>query len=310
MLLAIDECGSIRGAARKLGMDQPHISRQLRRVEESLRLSVFVRSAGGVSLTPPGVRVLALARRALDVIDEITVPAVEDLGTAAVDLLRVLYCGVPAFTVLDDLAVEYPDLRAEFGSTTPAAAVEELRAGRADVFLGTRLPHVQWPGTDGVAAVSVLADPTHVHLSAGHPLAAAPELRLSDLAGERWIVGTDDDSRTATTEECRLVGGFEPLLTHRVDDESTVCALLAQGRGIMLGSSVAANGPGTVGRPYRGASPAHWMQVYEPGRLGRELAATVSELLRDRHERWTRAFASPGPAAPTLLVGRPRRHGR
>lgn len=302
VLLAIAECGSISGAARNLGVDQPHISRQLRRIEQRLEISVFVRSARGVTATAPGLRVLTLARRALGVLDELDRSVTTGHGDLPVEALRISYQGLPAIAILDVLGERYPGLQAQLRATTPAAASAELRAGRADVFLGVWLPHTRWPDAESIALVNVLADPTQVHLAAGHPLAARPELRLSDLADEPWINGVDDDSATMLVQECRLVGGFEPRLAHRVGDESTASALLAQGRGVMLGSSVAARTPGVVRRPYRGSSPARWMQAYQPGRVHRDLVATVSEVLRDEH----RARSDGRRAAVGVVLDTPR----
>jgi DNA-binding transcriptional LysR family regulator len=294
VLLAIEESGSISGAARTLGVDQPHVTRQLRRIEQRLDVAVFVRTAKGVTPTAAGLRVLALARRALGVLDELARP--QDAGGRGADgtTLRVLYHGLPAIAILDDLGRLHPGLQVRFGSTTPQDAHAQLRAGTADVLLGIWLPHVPWPAAGPLVGMEILADPTFVHLSADHPLAGEAELRLDDLAGESWITGTDPESATMVTEECRLVGGFRPLLTHRAGDEATVSALLAHGRGVALGSSVAAARPGVVGRPYRGSSPARWMQVHAPGRLDRELVATIAGLLRRRHEAWTRARGPVG----------------
>lgn len=302
VLLAIAECGSISGAARELGVDQPHVSRQLRRIEQRLGTSVFLRSARGVTATPPGLRVLTLARRALGVLDELDRPVTTDRGDLPSGPLRVLYHGLPAIAILDGLGAEYPGLQAQLRATTPAVASGELRAGRAEMFLGVWLPHTRWPDAESVAVVHVLSDPTQIHLAAGHPLAAHPDLRLSDLADEPWITGIDEDSCTMVIRECRLVGGFEPRLVHRVGDESTASALLAQGRGVMLGSSVSARAPGVLRRSYRGSSPARWMQAYLPGRVDRDLAATVSEVLRDEH----RARSADRLAAVGVVLDAPR----
>lgn len=296
LLLAIDESGSISGAARALGVDQPHVTRQLRRIEQRLDAAVYVRTAKGVTPTAAGLRVLALARRALGVIDELARPDDATAPGAGGETLRVLYHGLPAIAILDDLGRLHPELQVRFGSTTPEDAHEQLRAGTADVLLGIWLPHVTWPAAGPLVGTEILADPTCVYLAADHPRAGEEELRLGDLAGESWITGVDPDSATMVNEECRLVGGFAPLLTHRAGDEATVSALLAHGRGVALGSSVAAARPGVVGRPYRGSSPARWMQVYAPGRLDRELVATLSELLRRRHGSWTRARSTAAGA--------------
>jgi DNA-binding transcriptional LysR family regulator len=300
VLLAIEESGSISGAARKLGVDQPHVTRQLRRIEQRLDVDVYVRTTKGVTPTAAGMRVLELARRALGVIDELAQPDESAGSGPAIQTLRVLYYGLPAIAILDDLGAQHPELQVRFGSTTPQDAYEQLRAGSADVFLGIWLPHVAWPGTGSLVGTEILADPTHVYLAADHPRAGDAELRLADLAGESWITGVDADSATMVNEECRLVGGFEPLLTHRVGDEPTVSALLAQGHGVSLGSSVAGARPGVVGRPYRGSSPARWMQVYAPGRMDRDLVATISGLLRRRHEKWTRAKAAAAAPVESL----------
>jgi DNA-binding transcriptional LysR family regulator len=291
VLLAIEQAGSISGAARQLGVDQPHVTRQLRRIEQRLGAEVFQRTTKGVRPTTRGTRILVLARRALSVIDDLAGPPVVEDGRSR-ELLRVLYYGVPAVVILDDLAEQSPELQVQFSTTTPRDAYEQLRAGLADVFLGIWLPHVEWPVAGPLATVEILADPTFVYLAADHPLAEQSVLRLSDLAGEGWITGVDPDSWTMVSEECRLVGGFDPRVSHRVGDEASISGLLARGHGVMLGSSVAARRPGVVGRPYQGSSPARWMQVHVPGRVDRELVASVAELLRSRYVSWQEAAAA------------------
>ncbi len=287
VLLAIEEAGSISGAARRLGIDQPHVTRQLRRIEQRLETEVFARTTKGVRPTAAGLRVLALARQALGVIDDLASADAAQSPEQTRRLLRILYYGIPAITVLDDLSGRFPDLRVEFSTTTPADAYDQLRAGTADVFLGVWLPHVDWPVPTQLATVEILADPTHVYLAADHPRAGDTDLRLADLASEGWITGVDADSWTMVSEECRLVGGFDPRLSHRVGDEAAIAALLSRGQGVMLGSSVAARRRGVVGHPYQGSSPARWMQVYPPGRVDREVVAALAELLRGRYAAWS-----------------------
>lgn|GEM_PF-1963711 len=295
VLLAIEECSSISGAARKLGVDQPHVTRQLRRIEQRLDVAVFLRTTRGVTPTAAGQRVLSLAKRALGVIDELATPEQSSGPSSQRETLRILYYGLPAIAILDDLGAVYPELQVRFSTTTPAEAYDKLQAGTADIFLGIWLPHVEWPKPGLLAAVQILADPTYVHLAAHHRLAPRAELRLADLADENWITGVDPDSATMVSEECRLVGGFDSVLGHHVGDEATVSTLLSRGQGVVLGSSVAARRPGVVGRPYFGSSPARWMQVYSPGRVDRDLVAAIAGLLRSRHTAWTAALREDPP---------------
>jgi LysR family transcriptional regulator, regulator of abg operon len=52
--LAVVECGSLRGAARKLGITQPTVSKSVRSLEAELQLQLLRRNARGVALTAPG----------------------------------------------------------------------------------------------------------------------------------------------------------------------------------------------------------------------------------------------------------------
>jgi DNA-binding transcriptional LysR family regulator len=284
ILLAIQDCSSITGAARKLGVDQPHVTRQLQRIEQRLDSAVFLRTAKGVFPTGEGLRVLALARRVLAVMDEIAAPAVRTRDRRGREPLRILYHRLPAITILDELCLSFPGLQVRLDSTTPHAAHEQLTNGTADVFLGVWLPHVEWPQPGLLAAVQILVDPMLVHLAAGHRLAARSELELADLAAENWIAGVDPDSAASVSRECVLAGGFEPVLGYRVDDEATLASLVARGRGVALASSATTRRPAVVGRPYRRSSPARWMQVYDPSRVDHELVASIARLLRDRYD--------------------------
>jgi DNA-binding transcriptional LysR family regulator len=61
-LIAVIETGSIRSAARKLGLAQAAVSKNLTALEKSLRVPLLVRSARGVELTEYGRIVLRRAR--------------------------------------------------------------------------------------------------------------------------------------------------------------------------------------------------------------------------------------------------------
>ena len=62
LVVAVADAGSIGAAARALGIDQPLVSRQLRRIEGELGTVLFHRAAGGVTLTPAGADFVARAR--------------------------------------------------------------------------------------------------------------------------------------------------------------------------------------------------------------------------------------------------------
>lgn len=60
--LAVVECGSIRGAARMLGVSQPTITKSVRGLEAELHVRLIARSARGIVPTAPGRAFFARAR--------------------------------------------------------------------------------------------------------------------------------------------------------------------------------------------------------------------------------------------------------
>ena len=61
-LLAIAEKGSVRAAARHLGLAQPALTRSMQELERQLGVSLFERGPKGISLTMFGTKFLARAQ--------------------------------------------------------------------------------------------------------------------------------------------------------------------------------------------------------------------------------------------------------
>ena len=68
--LAVADSGSVTRAADQLGRTQSAISMQIRKLEESLGQSIFVREPRGVSLTDRGQQLMPYARRVVGLLDE------------------------------------------------------------------------------------------------------------------------------------------------------------------------------------------------------------------------------------------------
>ena len=65
---AVARRGSVRSAARELGVTQPGLSRTLRELEQTLGTQLFLRSSEGVTLTEAG---LAFSRRTEWIMEEL-----------------------------------------------------------------------------------------------------------------------------------------------------------------------------------------------------------------------------------------------
>jgi DNA-binding transcriptional LysR family regulator len=284
VLVTIEEAGSLAAAARRLGTTRTYLARQLRRIENHLGHPVFHRGRDRLDPTAAGIEALALARRALRAVD-----GMHRTGTHGA--LRLLHHRIPVPAAVPALRAAHPGLDLVLDVSRREDAYRHLAGGHADAFAGIWLPHASWPARDDLVETVVLTELTTVHLPAAHRLAGTGEIRLADLAGEDWIVAADPDARRMTVGECRLVGGFDPVLRYQVEDAQQP-ALLAAGLGVAFGSAAADPGPGVVSRAYAGASSARWMLVHHARRVEPAVIASLSHLLARVHD------GKPAPAGP------------
>mgnify|MGYP002622526106 CR=1 FL=1 len=75
--MAVAEKGSLRAAARSLGLAQPAITRSIQELEHSLSAQLFIREGRGVTLTPIGeglllraITILGDVRRAREAVSQ------------------------------------------------------------------------------------------------------------------------------------------------------------------------------------------------------------------------------------------------
>lgn len=67
--VAVAETGSVTKAAARCFVSQPPMSRQLRSLEDELKVPLFVRTPKGMELSAAGAKVLEQARRILAMVD-------------------------------------------------------------------------------------------------------------------------------------------------------------------------------------------------------------------------------------------------
>jgi DNA-binding transcriptional LysR family regulator len=136
-LVAVVDFRSFTKAAQSLGVTQPAVSAQIKRLQVLLDCELFDKSAPGVSLTPSGEALINYARRMLLINDQIVEMAVPSAGPQALRL------GVPG----DFAALLLPSVLAQFRSRHPnirfAVRSEhfdlmsrDLRQGELDLMVG------------------------------------------------------------------------------------------------------------------------------------------------------------------------------
>ncbi|MFI8964938.1 LysR family transcriptional regulator [Streptomyces sp. NPDC053493] len=251
----IAEAGSLGRAAARLGVSQPALSAQLKRIERAAGGELFVRGRHGVDPTPLGEFVLSRARRVLGEMDALAA------GARAAAPHPTLRLGCILLVLVDGLIGRLE--REMAGQETEIAVSVEhsvttlgrmLGAGQYDAIVYGEVADHEVPLPEGVVARTLVPkEPFCVRMSAAHPLAGRDRIDLADLAGETWmtLVEDDDGGPEALVDACRRAG-FTPTLRHRIADRKMHYDLIASGRAISMSQPTAPPAEGTVLRPLTG----------------------------------------------------------
>ncbi|MFI9808517.1 LysR family transcriptional regulator [Streptomyces sp. NPDC052301] len=224
-------------AAARLGIAQPPLSQQIRRLEEKVGHALFDRGPGRVTLTPAGRALLPAARRALTGLADGLARA-RAVGSGRAGRLRIGFAASVALTllpgVLRDFRQRFPDARLDIHEMTTAPQLDALRDRTIDVGLLREPPPP--PDEPELDFRTVLSEPFVAVLPAAHPLAAQRAVRIAELADEPFVllprvVGPRlHDQITGLCE----AAGFTPRIAQHAVEWQTVCALVEAGLGVSL----------------------------------------------------------------------------
>jgi len=182
--MAVAESGGISAAARKLGLTQPALSRQIKALEDDLGVSLLDRGARSFALTPAADALMADARKLLDFCDAMT----SRVRAAAAGLpLRIGYSPSLAGDFLP-FAIEsfiqlHPGLRVSLHDASSLEMQQALLAGRLDLMVT-----VPCAAADAVRWTTLRECGWRLAVSARHRLAAADAITPAQLAGEKLLL--------------------------------------------------------------------------------------------------------------------------
>lgn len=303
---AIADAGSLTKAASHLGLAQPALSAQLKRIERTLGGELFVRGRRGVRLTPLGELVLDRTRLVL--------PAVRELQEEAARFVRALD-KMPRLRVggthgpllgglVDRLAAGDPGTPVTtHTSWSEREIADSVADGRLDFALVGTCGESPPPLVDRLVWREVAIDPVFVMLADGHPLAGRPEIELGALAEESWTDVPGDGCFGDCFAAACARAGFTPTRVYETDTASCV-HLVQVGRAVGLCRATFPPTPGLVTRPIAD-NPLSWRHIlgWHPGGgaagaadviVGHARAAHEEAVARsDSYRRWRVARRHP-----------------
>lgn len=222
-------------AAARLGIAQPPLSQQIRRLEDKVGHALFSRAPGHVTLSPAGEELLTTARRALtDLADGLA--AARAVGSGRTGRLRIGFAASLALTVLPGLLRtfrhQFPDVHLDIHEMTTAPQIAALHDKTIDIGL------LREPPTDEteLSFRTVLSEPFVAVLPTAHPLAAQRTVHLAQLADSPFVLlprPVGPQLHDQITGLC-TAAGFTPHIAQHAVEWQTVCALVETGLGVSL----------------------------------------------------------------------------
>ena len=227
---------NISRAAARLRISQPAVSRQLRDLEEELRVALFHREKHGLKLTRAGEAFLAHARDLLRRSGE----AVKQMAAFSQHPGHVLTVGYIApilssvlTPALRRFSQAHADVEVALREMSPGDQVKALRTSRIDLaLLGNSCPEI-----DDEFAVTVLKRLSfQAVLPDNHLLALRKRIALSELEGEPFIGFSEETFPGRNDAICAgcQAAGFTPRFKHYVENLTALPALVAAGKGVTL----------------------------------------------------------------------------
>jgi len=191
ILMTVVQAGSMGKAAKQLGTSQPAISRAIADLEHMLGVPLLDRNSRGVEATPFGRMII---NRGVTVFDELrqTVSDIEFLADPAAGEVRIAtsIAATVSFVsaVIDRLSKQYSRLSFDVLSTDNVTARRALEERRVDLTIG----HLIEPVADSMTTEVLFHEPHVVVAGSTSALLRRRNLRLKDLANERWMLPPPD----------------------------------------------------------------------------------------------------------------------
>ena len=221
-------------AAQKLGIAQPPLSQQIRRLEQELGVQLLQRTKRRVQLTQAGHAFLEEARKTLTQFKR-AIEVAQRAGRGELGRLTIGFLGAVTYSVLPSILISfrnsYPDVEVELHELKTSELIEALREGRVQVGF------VRLPVRDKLLqAEPILREPLVVAVPERHPLAARARLSFRDLANESFLLAPRPLAPAFHEQILNLCqqAGFTPKLGAEASQLQTILNLVAAGMGITL----------------------------------------------------------------------------
>jgi DNA-binding transcriptional LysR family regulator len=258
--LAVAETLHFGKAAEKLGMAQPPLSQQIKKLERAIGYALFDRTTRGVKLTTVGQ---FFAERAVNTLAKLQddVEMTRRVGAGKEGVLNVGFSGSVMFTALPKAIESYrrmrPNVELRLRELVTAEQIPALLDGTLAIgFLR------DGEARDGLLLESILHEPYIAVLPSFHKLARKKLISPIDLKDESFVLFARKMGSLAfdRTFACCEAAGFRPNIVQDAPQWPTVLRLVAAGLGVSLAPACVGNlmMPGVT---YRKLRSRNWSSI-------------------------------------------------
>ena len=180
---AVARCGTLLKASEELHISQPSLSRSMKKLEDVLGVSLFIRENSKISLNETGKLAADYARRALEANQEMI-----ERVTAFDRSLRTISIGsCSPFPINDLMPTLQEQLPGKTLSTELVSNDEKLLAGlRSHLYQMVVLHHC--PGDKDMFCQRYLDEQLYISITKDHPLAKQDSVTFEELKGLRILM--------------------------------------------------------------------------------------------------------------------------
>src|SRR5579863_6240075 len=253
--LAVAETLHFSRAAELLGIAQPPLSQQIKRLEQLVGHRLFDRTTRGVKLTLAGQLLAQRARTTIEKVQD-DLEQVRRLGRGEEGTLTVGFSGSVMFAELPAAIGNYrrrfPKVELRLRELATSGQIQALLDGTIDLaFLR------DGDTTDGIEISALFAERYVAVLPEAHALARKRTIRVPDLQNLPFVLFARRLGPLAfdRTVACCERNGFRPNIVQDAPQWPTLVRLVAAGLGVSLAPACVATVaiPGAIYRDVRGA---------------------------------------------------------
>ncbi|MEN4475743.1 LysR substrate-binding domain-containing protein [Mycolicibacterium cosmeticum] len=255
--LVVAETLNVGDAAQRVGITQPGLSQQIRKLEDELGVELFRRNRRSLELTGSGMALIEPARRCIECAVEARRAAIAAADNVA-GQIRVGQLAMATLSIFPLivrlLTLRFPSIALNLSELTTIEQLNGIRSGDLDVAFIYAPPRD--PALDHLV---VNRERLLVAMPARHRLATRTAVPVAALAGEDFVMcdpAWEPMFDQLVVSAC-AGGGFNPNVTHRATGLATILGLVSTGVGVTLVPASARHMPrdGTTLRPLRPSPP-------------------------------------------------------